>query len=286
MEKKQGVKGPSLLMTLRHFPLIKGIAIEYMHGVLLDIQKLLLHLWFSNDCSKQEFNIREKLTEADACLSHIKPPPNLKRLPRSIGETLKHWKASELRSFLLYYGVPILDGLLPQNFLQHYILLAHATFILLKDGSTVEQLQHADHCYADHCLLKFVEFFIQFYGLRYATMNIHQFINLVDDALDLGPLYTHDLFAMEDKNRELLNFINGTQQIDSQITTAISYIQKIPELIIECIEPGSIYENLVHHLTSAYTPKLKEELIKGVFSSIYMSTSTLMLIILISHCLS
>ena len=256
----QGVKGPSWLMTLRHFPLIKGIAIDYMHGVLLGVQKLLLHLWFSNDCSKQEFNIREKLTETDARLSQIKPPSNLKRLPRSIGETLKYWKASELRSFLLYYGVPILHGLLPQNLLQHYILLVHATFILLKDGSTVEELQHADHC-----LLNFVEFFIQFYGLRYATLNIHQLIHLVDDALDLGPLYTHDLFALEDKNRELLNFIHGTQQIDSQITTAISYVQKIPELITECIEPGSIYENLVHRLTSTYTPKLKEELIKGVF---------------------
>ena len=199
------------------------------------------------------------MKDVDDRLLQIKLPSEIKRLPRSLSETLKYWKASELRSFLLYYGVPVLIGILPPVLLQHYMLLVYATFILLKDGSTAEELKQAESC-----LLQFVEFFVTLYGVRYATLNIHQLIHLVDDALNLGPLYTHDCFYLEDKNRETLNFIHGTQNIDTQITTGISFIQKIPELINDCIEPGTVFEKLVNSLRSGYSPKHKEELFNEV----------------------
>lgn len=97
-----GVKGPSWLSVLAHFDIVRGIAIDYMHGVLLGVQKLLLNLWFNSKFSKSRFSINSKLKDVDARLSQISPTREIKRLPRSIGDHLKYWKASELRSFLLY----------------------------------------------------------------------------------------------------------------------------------------------------------------------------------------
>ena len=52
-----GVKGFSWLSILQHHDIVRGTAIDYMHGVLLGVQKLLLNLWFRNTHSKEEFSL-------------------------------------------------------------------------------------------------------------------------------------------------------------------------------------------------------------------------------------
>ncbi|CAC5395456.1 unnamed protein product [Mytilus coruscus] len=41
----KGIKGPSFLMTLKSYDYVKSSSIDYMHGVLLGIGKLLIKLW-------------------------------------------------------------------------------------------------------------------------------------------------------------------------------------------------------------------------------------------------
>lgn len=96
-----GVKGPLWFSLLEHFDLVRGMGIDYMHGVLLGVQKLLLSLWFNTNFSKWHFNISSKVEDIDDRLRQISPTAEMKRLPRSIQDHLKYWKASELRSFLL-----------------------------------------------------------------------------------------------------------------------------------------------------------------------------------------
>ena len=126
-----GVKGPSWLSVLDHFDLVRGIAVDYMLGVLLGVQKLFLTLWFNSKFSKSHFSIFSKIKDVHARLSKILPTMEIKRLPRSIEDYLKYWKASELRSFLLYYGLPTLYGLLPDNYFNHYTLAAKKNCSLL-----------------------------------------------------------------------------------------------------------------------------------------------------------
>ena len=52
-----GVKGFSWLSILQHHDIVRGTAIDYMHGVLLGVQKLLLNLWFKNTDSNEEFSL-------------------------------------------------------------------------------------------------------------------------------------------------------------------------------------------------------------------------------------
>ena len=98
-----GVKGPCWLTYLRgSFDLVKGNSIDYMHGVCLGIMKQLLTLWFAVTHSSEGFSHASSVTIVDQRLDSIKPPNNITRMPRSITQHFKFWKASELRAFLLF----------------------------------------------------------------------------------------------------------------------------------------------------------------------------------------
>ena len=97
-------------------------------------------------------------------------------------------------------------------------------------------------------------------------MNIHQLLYLADDVWDLGPLFTHSCFHFEDKNGFILKFINGTQVIDRQILSAISFTQKLPEIQAKYILHHSEVDTLYRDLLSGYTPKPTCELVLGVFA--------------------
>ena len=245
-----GIKGLSWLALIPRFNYVAGVGIDYMHGVLLGVQKTLLKLWFNATFSGRHFSVRSLISKADARLSEIAPTLEIKRMPRSIEEHLQYWKANELRSFLLYFGIPVLYGILPDEYFQHYFLLVHAVYFLLKDS-----ISSADLSEAEKLLFMFCEKLSSLYGEQFMTLNFHQLVHLADDVRDLGPLYTHSCFSFEDKNGFILKLIHGTQFIESQILTAVSFVQKIPELREKCIKPGSEVEEIYRSLSCARRPK-------------------------------
>ena len=255
-----GVKGPSWLSLLEDYDNVRGIAIDYMHGVLLGVQKLLLKLWFNSSFSGKAYSISHLSETLDERLQNITPTLEISRLPRSITEHLKYWKANELRSFLLYYGIPSLYGLLPDAYFNHYVLFVHAIYLLLKD-----EIKQSHLCEAENLLNQFCALFPSLYEERFTTMNIHQLLHLSDDVRELGPLYTHSCFPFEDKNGFILKQIHGTQFIDSQITYAVTLTQKIPELRQSCILPGSEEEKLFCELSYPQKPKRGMEILPEIF---------------------
>lgn len=256
-----GVKGLSWFDILDNFDVVRGTAIDDMHGILLGVQKHLLKLWFSPSLSGNNFNFSKLVDKVDERLEEIQPTTNIKRLPRSIWQHLKYWKASELLSFLLFYGLPTLYGILPNSYFTHYSLFVHAIYLLLKDSISEENLKEADNA-----LLNFCKTFPILYGERYCTMNLHQLLHLTADVKDLGPLYTHSCFPFEDKNGFILKLIHGTQFIDSQIISAVCLTQKIPELKESCIPAESEIETVCNELL--YPPKLKlrVEIRNGIYT--------------------
>ena len=255
-----GIKGPSWLSFFPKFDIVEGIAIDYMHGVLLGVQKLLLSLWFSDTHKGKPFNLREKLCDVDKRLLSIKPTLNISRLPRSIQNDLKYWKASEFRSFLLYYGAPVLNGILDKERFCHYLLLVNSVFMLLKTKATV-----GDIAAAESMLFQFVKHFAFLYDKCHMTLNIHQLVHLADSVLSLGPLYTHSCFSFEDKNGILLRMIRGTQNIDNQIITGVSFLQKLPELKQKTISKGSELEKLYNSIEQPCSLSRGLEITEGIF---------------------
>lgn len=239
-----GVKGPSWLTFFPNFNIVKGISIDYMHSVLLGVQKLLLRLWFSSEFKSKDFSFHEHVHIVDYRLNNLKPTLDISRLPRSIETDLKYWKASEYRSFLLYFGAPVMYGILDNNRFNHYLQLVNGIRILLKFGSTEEEVSEAEAM-----LFNFCADFECLYEKCFMTLNIHQLVHLADSVRALGPLYTHSCFSFEDKNGLLLKMIQGTQNIDSQIVTGVSFVQKIPELkqrFLENTVEGSKLEKLLN----------------------------------------
>jgi len=209
-----GVKGPSWLLLFPKFCIVDGIAIDYMHGVLLGVQKLLIRLWFSKDFVSKPFSFYQSVCKVDKLLQSIRPTSEITRLPRSIENDLRYWKASEFRSFLLFYGAPILKTILDTARFQHYLKLVQAMFLLLKFGSSKSDIDKAENL-----LTYFCKNFSELYDECYMTLNLHQLMHLADNVRNLGPLYTHSCFSFEDKNGFVLKTIRVTQNIDTQILT-------------------------------------------------------------------
>ena len=256
-----GIKGPTWFGLLKHFDYVVGTGIDYMHGVLLGVQKLLLTLWFSTKFAGKDYSISGWVSLVDKRLSEITPTLEIHRLPRSISEHLKYWKASELRSFLLYYGIPVLYGLLPDNYFHHYAIFVHAVYICLKDSISLEELKKAESM-----LFSFCKDFSALYEERFQTLNVHQLLHLADDVRELGPLYTHSCFSFEDKNGFILKLIHGTQFIESQILSAVSITQKIPQLRQKCISAGSDLESVYLSLSHPRKPSKMLEICKDVYA--------------------
>lgn len=55
-----------------------------------------------------------------------------------------YFAASEVRSWLLYYSLPVLKGILPDDFYCHYALLATSIYLLLQQPVTQDALLLAD----------------------------------------------------------------------------------------------------------------------------------------------
>ena len=118
----KGVKGLSWSIYFPKFDVISGTVIGYMHSVLLGVVKMLLTLWTDKSYNSEPWFLgADKIKIFEKRLMSIKPPYRITRTPRSIIANMAHLKASEPQSFLLFYGLPCLWGLLPNEYFQHFL---------------------------------------------------------------------------------------------------------------------------------------------------------------------
>ena len=118
---------------------------------------------------------------ADSRLKSIRPPSCITRAPRSLVER-KYWKASEYRSWLFFYSLPIMLSLLPSSYYKHYSLLCQAIHTLNSCSITRSSLEKARNM-----LKRYYSHFSNLYGERYLTCNMHQLLHLAD-SVDLYTL--------------------------------------------------------------------------------------------------
>ena len=231
----RGVKGPCWFAGLQYYDIVKGTAVDYMHCVLEGVTKSLLNMWFSPSLKTEPFNVADKVKEVDEKLSKIKPPNDITRCPRKIETERQYWKASELRSFLLFYGPIVLRSVLPEEYYRHFIFLSEAIFVLLGDSISFEELDHAEKLLQHFCLM-----FSALYSAGKETINIHSLLHLADDVRNLGPLWTHSCFPFESYNGNLLKLFHGTQNVALQIVSC-AIMQSLPSLKLKLIV-GSVEE--------------------------------------------
>lgn len=139
-----GVKGHSIFAKLSYpFDLVRSFAIDWMHSICLEVVKYIMHLQKSDGNKDKVFLVGAKTLSMSHKLLSIKPPDIVGRLPRSL-EDLKHWKATELKNWLLHYSVPVLYKILNPLYIFHWSLLVGATGILCSDSISNTDLKEAD----------------------------------------------------------------------------------------------------------------------------------------------
>jgi len=115
-----GMRFPSALFNIV-FNLISSTSIDFMHCIHLGVVKKLLKLWTDSSFSDEPFSLRTHLEALESCIKGIRPPHFIQRLPNSIKECLAHWKASEYRSFLFSYALPMLQKVIDPVYFHHYL---------------------------------------------------------------------------------------------------------------------------------------------------------------------
>lgn len=254
----KGVKGYSWFMFVPKFDIIRGVAIDYMHSTLLGVVKMLLTLWSDKSYKSEPWSVSNRMKELEARYMKINPPSCITRLPRSLIANFGHLKASELRTFLLFYSIPCLYGILPHGYFQHYILLVEAIYLLLQESISPIDIRKASALLKHFCIrIK------ELYAARYETYNVHCLLHLTERVKDLGPLWTHSCFCFEDFNGELRSLFHGTQSVEEQVVLAISIQQKIPELV-PFLQEGSLSKEFYDTLSKKKHLVYKKEKIPGI----------------------
>lgn len=186
-KKKNGVKGHTLLSKTVH-DFIAASAIDIMHCVFGGVTKKLMHLWFNKEFHNLKFSLRKNMKTIDEYLCSICPIIGTTRKPKTLDD-VSHWKASEFKSFLLIYSLPILKNFMEKKYFEHHKLLVFAISVLTSESISDEDLENASKA-----LIAYVRKFSNLYGRKYMTLNIHLLLHLILNVRKFGPLFTTSCF--------------------------------------------------------------------------------------------
>ena len=209
-----GVKGPSQLINLMYFNIIFGVVGDSMH-CFTGVSKQFATTWFGN-AKKSGLFSKRMISEIDTLLRSLKAPHQIVRLTRMFSDK-EFWKAREWENWTLFYSLPILRNILPTKFLLHWALFVEATYLLLKDDVQVYEIDLADQLFH-----KFVGETEMLYSKVSMTYNVHLLLHMARSVYDWGPLWSHNAYAFESGNGQLLKVIQAAKGVHHQICRRIS----------------------------------------------------------------
>ena len=125
MDHFVGVRGPTVFGRLSRPALYipKSFPSDFLHLICEGVMKKIAAYWLKNlQIDVQQINRR---------ITALQPNYQVKRQPRNIDD-LNKMSATELL-FLVFFGIPIFNGLIPPQYLKHFSVLVRACSILLSD---------------------------------------------------------------------------------------------------------------------------------------------------------
>ena len=230
-----GVKGAPVFYKLKcPFSLTTGFAIDWMHCVPLGVVKYFFNLMISPATNGKIYNIGKFVDLIDRRLTKIKPPHTIGRFPRSI-EDRDHWKATELKNWLIHYSVAVLYKVLCPLYLLHWSLLVTGVAILCSDS-----INDAMCIKAGQMLNDFVALLEPLYGIDRCTMNAHQLIHLAYYVKKMGPLWCYSCYAFEGFNAYLKALVHGTHHAAQQIACSLGLTMRLKPFVQKVVASGNV----------------------------------------------
>lgn len=199
--------------------LVNNVVLDYMHLTCLGVMKKLLCLWCSGPLRTRlpARSIKEMSTLLDSLKSKF--PSEFTRKPRTLKD-LPRYKATELRTFLLYTGPSVLRGILPSHLFKHFLKFSVAMYILLSSNAS-------DRSWNDRARLLLEEFVLEmkdFYGELRLVYNVHSLLHINNDALIYGSLDNMSAFPFESYMQKLKKLVRGKKLMVQQIIKRIHEI--------------------------------------------------------------
>ena len=195
--------GNSPLETLG-IDMVEQFVIDPMHCVYLGVTRKLLYIWCFTVPYKlsvhQKKNVNDNIKAVSCNISR-----EFTRKPRSLIE-LERFKATELRSFLLYYGAIVMRNELKIEHFRHFCLLTFAIRIycspnLVSDAHYLELAQKL--------ILKFVKQFPKYYTNSNVVYNIHLLQHIIDDIKKWGSMDSYSAFCFENTLGSIKKFLRS-----------------------------------------------------------------------------
>ncbi|KAJ8669163.1 hypothetical protein QAD02_000422 [Eretmocerus hayati] len=147
-------------------------------------------------------------------------------------------KGHELLDWLLIYSIPILKGVLKQEYFDHWVLLVISSFTLLRRKIPVIQVQRVKIL-----LGLFGRDLEKLYGDRILTYYMHQIAkHLADYVEKWGPLWANSAFGFESYNSFLTRYIHGTNSVGQELVNNIQVHEGYTVLKNQFKPPISIEE--------------------------------------------
>lgn len=220
-----GSTGLSIMCKFKHFNVVHGFALDYMHALLLGTMKRLANLWLDSTSSKEAYYIGLSIDRLNMRLADITLPSGF-RTPRSLSDRA-HWKANEWRAFLLYFALPVLVNILPGPFYDHFKMFASAVYTLSQDNILQDEIADAA------CLLNcFVCQYQDLYGVQNMVFNVHITRHMADAVKKMGPLWAFSAFPFESANGRLVKLCMGTKGVTTQICRKYVMTKSVPKLLL------------------------------------------------------
>ena len=214
----------SVLLPL-NVNMINVFPLDYMHMVCLGVTRRILNYFKGN--YKGIFNGRLSSTQImqvsqNLLLLRGKLPSEFIRQPRSLVE-LDRWKATELRSFLLYYGIVVLKGICNPNMYKHFLSLSLAVRVLCEENkdSRIHYLN-----FSKKLLNYFVTNSQEHYGKSFFVYNVHGLLHIADDVeFYEQPLDAISAFQFENFFQKLKQLVRSQNNPVAQLTKRFSEIE-------------------------------------------------------------
>lgn len=225
----RGVKGVSLAWFIPLFHIIASFPPEYMHSVLLGVVKTFTAAMLDSHNSAKRWYIGNKNETFDRILENIRPPCEIKRIPRC-SKTLKLWKASEWKNFLLYYSLVCFKDLLPPQYFKHWFLLVFSIYTFLQD-----KISEHEFSAAEAAMNKFVLQVEELYGKEFMKYNTHLLLHIPASVKKFGALWTWSAFPYEHYNGVLKTMFHNSQSVPQQICK--SYLR------LQCMKRSTVFQS-------------------------------------------
>lgn len=210
------------------FGMVSRFPLDYMHVACLGVTRRLLNVWMRGPL---KFRLSSSLVDRiSQSLIQMRNyiPVEFARKPRSLRD-LDHWKATELRQFMLHTGAVALAPYLESNLYNNFMLFSTSMCILVSP-----LLCSLYSNYADTLLRAFVSHVGELYGQDALVYNLHVLVHLSADAERYGSLDSISAFPFENYLCKLKRFVRKPNFPLAQIIRRLSEVEKISTVQLPC----------------------------------------------------